>query len=390
MPSFPARTFRTWRPLLGALLISTHALSQAAAPITIGAAEALTGPAAQYGVPIRQGFDLAVAEINAAGGVQGHPLQLLVEDEQGKKDQAINVFKKFIFRDRVLMLFGPTLSNSMFAAGPIANAAHVVAFGTSNTATGITDIGPWIFRNSPMEQDVAPVTLAHAASHYQAHKVAFIYGNDDAFTRSAYDVFRMAAGKSGLAVVDTETYAKGDVDFKAQLTKIKGSAPDLVICPCLAEEGANILLQARSLGLRAPFVGGNGFNSPRLFEIAREAAEGTVVGSPWFDGAATPANRKFQDAFRARYQTPPNQFAAQAYDAMQIVAEALRHTTLSGRLEEDRQAVRDALAQVHIEGATGHFEFKRALPVKDQPGGWDAAQKPFIYLVKGGRFTLLP
>ena len=378
------------RLLALALMLFLPAASQAASPIVIGVAEALTGPASQYGVPIRQGFELAADEINGAGGVQGRQLSLLIEDEQGKKDQAIALYKRFIFRDRVLMLFGPTLSNSMFAAGPVANAAHVVAFGTSNTASGITDLGPWIFRNSPMEQDVAPVTLAHAVEHYKARRIAFLYGNDDAFTRSAYDVFRRAADAQKLEVTDSETFAKGDVDFKAQLTKLKASNPDLVICSCLAEEGANILLQSRSLGLRVPFVGGNGFNSPRLFEIAREAAEGTVVGSPWFDGSPTAANRKFLDAFAKRYHAPPNQFAAQAYDALHIVVEALHHVTLTENTDADRLALREALAQVRIEGATGHFEFKRAPGANGQPGGWDAAQKPFIYVVKGGRFTLLP
>jgi branched-chain amino acid transport system substrate-binding protein len=375
-------------PCLLALVFAPRA--HATAPLVIGVAEALTGPAAQYGVPIRQGFELAAEEINAAGGVQGRTLQLVIEDEQGRKDQAISVFKKFIFRDRALLLFGPTLSNSMFAAGPVANAAHVVAFGTSNTASGITAIGPWIFRNSPMEQDVAPVTLAHAVEHYHARKVAFIYGNDDAFTRSAYDVFRQAAERSHLEIVGAETYAKGDVDFKAQLTKIRAAGPDLMICPCLAEEGANILLQSRALGLRAPFVGGNGFNSPRLFEIAGEAAEGTVVGSPWFDGSGTPANQKFQDGFRRRYQSAPNQFAAQAYDALLIVAEALRHVAISDKLDQDRLALRDALTKVRLEGATGHFEFKPAVSAKGEAGGWDASQQPFIYVVKGGHFKLLP
>ena len=362
----------------------------AANPIVIGVAEALTGPAAQYGVPIRQGLELAADEINAAGGIQGRPLQLLIEDEQGKKDQAISLYKRFIFRDRALVLIGPTMSNSMFAEGPVANAAHVVAFGTSNTASGITDIGPWIFRNSPMEQDVAPITLAQAVKHYKAHRVAIIYGNDDAFTRSSYDVFRKAVDQQGLVLTDTETYAKGDVDFKAQLTKLKASRPDAVICPCLAEEAANIMLQSRALGIQAPFIGGNAFNSPRLFEIARDAAEGTVVGSPWFDGNPSPVNTRFLAGYRKRFESAPNQFAAQSYDALRIVAEALRHVTLSDKLETDRLALRDALAQVRLEGATGHFEFKHAVSASGQPAGWDAAQTPFIYLVKGGRFTVLP
>ena len=263
--------------LVGAL--AAAGLAQAA-DIKIGVAAALTGGAAQYGVAIRNGFQLAADEINAKGGVNGNKIQLVVEDEQGKKEEGINVFKKLIFQDKVLMVFGPTLSNSMFAAGPVANGAKTVVFGTSVTANGITDIGPYVFRNSVMESDVLPVTVATATKHYKLKQVAVIYGNDDAFTKSGYDVFKKVLEEQKLPVTTTETYVKGDVDFKAQLTKIKASNPDAVICSCLAEEAANIMLQARGLGIKVPFIGGNGFNSPKLFEISKLAGEGTFVGSP--------------------------------------------------------------------------------------------------------------
>ena len=118
-----------------------------AAQIKIGVAAALTGNAAQYGVPIRKGFELAVREINGSGGVGGTRLELVIEDEQGKKEEAINSFRKLIFQDKVLMLFGPTLSNSAQASDPVAQAAKTVVFGTSNTADGITSIGDYVFRN---------------------------------------------------------------------------------------------------------------------------------------------------------------------------------------------------------------------------------------------------
>jgi branched-chain amino acid transport system substrate-binding protein len=359
-----------------------------AGEIKVGVAEALTGGAAQYGVAIRSGLELAAEEINARGGVNGNTLKLVIEDEQGKKEEAINVYKKLIFQDKVLMIFGPTLSNSMFAAGPVANAAKVVAFGTSNTANGITDIGPYIFRNSVMESDVLPVTVASAAGHYRIKKVAVIYGNDDAFTKSGYDVFRKVLEDQNIPVTATETYVKGDVDFKAQLTKIKAGDPDAVVCSCLAEEAANIMLQARGLGMKAPFIGGNGFNSPKLFEISKEAGEGTFVGSPWANTNPAPANQHFVAAYRQKYGSDPNQFAAQAYDAMNIAAAALQAVRLSGNLEADRQALRDALPKVGIDGATGPFRFRPAAGKDGKPAGYDAEQKPFIYMIQGGKFTL--
>ena len=117
--------------LAGGFVYGGAALAQ----VKIGVAEALTGNAAQYGVPIRKGFELAVGEINGAGGgINGKKIELVIEDEQGKKEEAINVFRKLIFQDKVLMLFGPTLSNSAQASDPVAQAAKVVVFGTSNTA----------------------------------------------------------------------------------------------------------------------------------------------------------------------------------------------------------------------------------------------------------------
>jgi len=372
-------------PLMSALLCA--GLAQAA-DIKIGVAEALTGGAAQYGVAIRNGFQLAAEEINAKGGVNGNKIQLVIEDEQGKKEEGINVFKKLIFQDKVLMIFGPTLSNSMFAAGPVANAAKTVVFGTSVTANGITDIGPYVFRNSVMESDVLPVTVATATKHYNLKKVAVIYGNDDAFTKSGYDVFKKVLEDQKLPVTTTETYVKGDVDFKAQLTKIKGSNPDAVVCSCLAEEAANIMLQARGLGVKVPFIGGNGFNSPKLFEISKLAGEGTFVGSPWSNTNPAPANKAFVAAYVKKFNVEPNQFAAQGYDALHIAVAALKDVKLTGDVAADREALKAALPKATISGATGPFKFRPAKTKTGAPGGWDADQKPFIYLVKGGKFTL--
>ncbi|NQE47608.1 ABC transporter substrate-binding protein [Herbaspirillum rubrisubalbicans] len=382
--------FNTMLKTIPALLIGA-ALSQAAlaADIKLGVAEALTGPAAKYGVAIKNGFTLASEEINAKGGVNGDKLALVIEDEQGKKEEAINVFKKLIFQDKVLAVFGPTLSNSAFAADPIANASKVVVFGTSNTADGITAMGPFTFRNSVMEADVLPVTVKAAVKHFGIKKVAVIYGNDDAFTKSGYDVFKATLEQQKIPVTTTEAYAKGDVDFKAQLTKIKAGNPDAIVCSCLAEEAANIILQTRALGMKQPFIGGNGLNSPKLFEIAKDAGDNTLMGSPWSAENQTPANKAFIAAYKAKFGSDPDQFAAQAYDAMYIVADALKTVKLSGNLAKDRDALRAALPAVKIDGATGKFAFRAAPAVAGKQVGFDADQEAIVNIAKGGKFVLL-
>ncbi|WP_050467870.1 ABC transporter substrate-binding protein [Herbaspirillum chlorophenolicum] len=371
--------------LLGATL--SHGVM--AADIKLGVAEALTGPAAKYGVAIKNGFTLAAEEVNAKGGVNGSKLALVIEDEQGKKEEAINVFKKLIFQDKVLAVFGPTLSNSAFAADPIANAAKVVAFGTSNTADGITAMGPFTFRNSVMEADVLPVTVKAAVKHFDIKKVAVIYGNDDAFTKSGYDVFKATLEQQKIPTTTTEAYAKGDVDFKAQLTKIKAGNPDAIVCSCLAEEAANIILQTRALGMKQPFIGGNGLNSPKLFEIAKDAGDNTLMGSPWSSENLTPVNKAFIAAYKAKFGSDPDQFAAQAYDALYIMADALKNVKLTGNLANDRDAVRKALPSVKIEGATGKFAFRPAPAVAGKQVGFDADQEAIVNIAKGGKFVLL-
>lgn len=360
-----------------------------AADIKIGAAEALSGGAAQYGVSIRNGLQLAADEINAAGGVNGNKIVLVVEDEQGKKEEAINAFKKLIFQDKVLMIFGPTLSNSAQAADPIAQAAKTVVFGTSNTADGITSIGDYVFRNSVTEADVLPVTLKTAIKNAKIKNVAVLYGNDDVFTKSGYDNFKKALDDLKIPVTTTETFAKGDVDFKAQLTKIKASNPDAIVLSALLAEGAPIMVQARQLGLNVPVIGGNGMNSVKVFDLAKGAADNLWIGSPWSIENRTKENNSFIVAYTQKFKSAPDQFAAQSYDALHIAAEALKKVKLSGDLAADRAALRDALPGVKWTGATGAFQFTRANDKAGKPAGYDASQTPIVSVTKGGRYEIV-
>ncbi|CAN5583388.1 ABC transporter substrate-binding protein [soil metagenome] len=359
-----------------------------AADIKIGVAEALSGGAAQYGVSIRDGFALAADQINAAGGINGNKIVLVVEDEQGKKEEAINVFKKLIFQDNVLMVFGPTLSNSAQAADPIAQAAKIVAFGTSNTADGITSIGDYVFRNSVTEADVLPETIKMAVKKAGIKKVAVLYGNDDVFTKSGYDNFKKALEDLKIPVTTTETFAKGDVDFKAQLTKIKSSNPDAIVLSALLAEGAPIMVQARQLGLNVPIIGGNGMNSVKVFELAKDRSDNLYVGSPWSFQNDTPENSAFIKAYTAKYKNAPDQFAAQAYDALYVAAQALKTVKLSGNLPADRTALRDALPNAKWTGATGPFKFRRATDKSGKPAGYDADQVPIVSITKGTSFVI--
>jgi len=368
---------------IGASLLALSASSAHSADIAVGVAQALSGGAAQYGAAIRNGVQLAADEINAAGGINGDKIRLVVEDEQGKKEEAINVYKKLIFQDKVLMVLGPTLSNSAAAVNPIAQGSKMVNFGTSHTADGITAVGEYIFRNAMMEADVLPETIRVAVRKASIKKVAVLYGHDDVFTKSGYDNFKKALEDQKIPVVTTETFAKGDVDFKAQLTKIKSLNPDAIVLSALIAEGAPILVQARQLGINVPFIGGNGMNSTKVFELAKGASENLFIGSPWSSSNATPVNTKFIKAYTERFKVAPDQFAAQSYDAMYIAAQAFKEVKFTGNIATDRSALAAKLPSVKWEGATGPFEFRR---FKDK--GYDAQQTPIVSVTKGRAFVI--
>ena len=338
--------------LLAAALIAAPAFAQAQT-VPVGAIEILSGPAAAYGIAIKAGMELALDEINQKGVLGGQKITLTVEDSAGNKDQAINAARKLIGRDKVVAIIGPTLSNEMFAVGPVTNERKIPTLGTSTTATGITDIGPYIFRTSLPESDVIPVTLAKAMTR-GVKTIALMYANDDAFSKSGFDVMKAAAEKAGLNIVTIESFGSKDTDFSAQLTKIKGLKPDAVGISALVEPVSGVLLQARQLGFgkETLFVGGNGSNSPKLGAIAGAAADGLIVGSPWFIGKTTDGNPAFVEAFRAKYKVDPDQFAAQAYDAMKIMAIAIDKAGAA-----DPEKIAASLGKVQFSGVMGPFAF---------------------------------
>ncbi len=351
----------------------------AGADIPIGAIEILSGPAAAYGIAIRAGLELALGDVNAKGVLGGRKLKLTVLDSAGDKNQAINAARELIGRDNVISIIGPTLSTEMFAVGPVTNARKIPIIGTSTTAVGITDIGPYVFRTSLPEADVVPATLRYAMDH-GVKTIAFLYANDDVFAKSSYDVMLAAAKKAGLKILDSEAFGTHDTDFSAQLTKVKALKPDAVAVTALVEPTAGVMLQARALGFdsKTMFLGGNGANSPKLGQIAGKAADGLIVGSPWFIGKNDPLNDVFIAAFRKKYDRDPDQFAAQAFDTLKILAAAIDRAGAP-----DPTKVRDALLKTDFTGVMGPFTFT---PHRDPA----SAKGVVVLQMEGGQFRIAP
>jgi len=289
--------------------------------VTVGVIADVTGSAAVYGTMQKNAYDLATAD--AAAGIidaGGATLSFNVQDAASDGAQVVNLMQKFTTDGTTPLVLGPTLSGEAFKAFPLAKAANFPVIGTSTTAEGVTAIGPTVFRVSLAESQAIPPTVAKVQSIWHGKNVAIIYGDDNAFTKTDGALFQREFEKSGATVVDTETFHIGDKDFQAQLTRIASKKPDIIAIGGLFPEATKIIEQAGKLGIKAHMVGGNGLNSTAMYATAGPAAQGVVVGAAWFIGNKYTGNEAFVKRFKAKYGSLPDQFAAQAYAAAQVVA----------------------------------------------------------------------
>ncbi len=354
--------------------LSPPALAQRT--VKIGAALSMTGPAAVYGATQKAGILAAVDEVNRSGALKGVKLEAVVEDDASTKEQGIAVFQRFINKDKVAAIIGPTLSNTATAADPLAQAAGVPVVPVSNTAPkGITDIGDFIWRVSLTEGQVIPGALKRLHGKLGFKTAGLLYGNDDAFTQAGYNVMKAALEDQGIKVVGTQTFAKPDRDYNAQLTALKSLGAEVLLVSALAENAAGIVAQARQLGWNVPIMGGNGFNSPAFVKNAGPAAEGVYVGTAWNKVSTDPVNQAFLKLMQSK-GVDPDQFCAQAYTGVLVVAEAIKRTGKTGRAD-----IKAGFAQVKdLPTPLGKFSF---LPNRD------GSHEPSVQVVKNGKFEIV-
>lgn len=352
------------------------------AQISVGLGFGLSGSVAVYGQSQKQGVDLAVAEINANKYLgDGVTLVPVYEDGGADAQASISAFGKLV-DDKVVAIIGPTLSTQAFAADPVAAEAGIPVLGVSNTANGITNMNKddkldqFIFRDSLPEASVIPGTIAEATKLLGLKKVGVLYGNDDDFTMSGYQVFSQALKDNKVEVTREETFARGDVDFSPQLTNIIGDKPDAIVVSALIAEAVPIVTQARQLGFTGPIIGGNGFNSPTLFQQAGPAAEGVIVGAAWNIASTADLSVAFTKAYEDANKTSPDQFAAQAYTGMWLVATGIRCADSA-----DPAKIRDAMAAIKdFNTPLGNFSFDDTR---------NPVHQPVVQIVLQGKFAVL-
>ncbi len=370
---FPGRT-SLW--VIAALAAAAGGRASAET-VKIGAALSMTGPAAAYGAMQKAGIQAAVDEIDKGGQLKGTKLEAIVEDDASTKEQGLAVFQRLISRDRVSAIIGPTLSNTAYATDPLAQSAKTPVVAVSNTAPkGITDIGDHIWRVSLTEAQVIPGALKRLQATLKFKSAGVLYGNDDAFTQAGYNVMKAALEELKVTTVGTQTFAKPDRDYNAQLTALLAQKPDVLVVSALVENASGIVTQARQLGWKGAIFGGNGFNSPALIKNAGPAADGVYVGTAWDRTSTAPANQKFLEIMKAR-NVDPDQFAAQAYTGVLVVAEAIR---LQGGKGGRDDIVAGFKKVKDLATPLGPFRF---LPNRD------GNHAPALQVVKDGKFEIV-
>lgn len=346
-------------PLLVA--VAHPARAQGADTITtakIGAVYALSGTFAIYSPTIRNAIDMASADLNAKGGLQ---LQVLLEDDRSTKDDAINVYQKFIQRDNALLIMGPLTGGQVFAAAPLAQRAKVPVMLTSVATPGVTKVGDYVFRTSVESATIIPNTVKVAKDQLKIAKVAQIYTNDDQFSVGEFKAYEAALKASGISVATVETVRTGDVDFSPQLTKIKSLGVDAIVISSQGQESVGLMTQARKLGMdKVHFLGGNAFNSSGVVKEAAKAMEGALSATPWSVGMTHAKNIDFVKRYRDKFKSDPDWLAAQTYDALFIIKQALLDAKIgkADSVAAARTKLRDSLAAIRsYDGVLGKIEF---------------------------------
>ena len=324
----------------GLLTFSTPAMSAAAAgePVWFGVSGPLTGPNAQYGAQWQAGFDLALDQINAEGGINGHPLRYVFEDSQSDPRQAVTIAQKFVSDPRILIELGDFSSPASMAASPIYQRAGLVQLGFTNSHPDFTKGGDYIWSPSVSQADAQPL-IADLAVKQGFKRVAVLFQNTD-WGRASKDVFVKAATGRGEQVVATEGYQPTDKDFRATLVRVRDTHPDALVLISYYADGAQITRQARESGIRLPVVAASSVYSPKFLELGGDAVNGVTTNTSFFPGDPRPEVQRFVEGFKAKYHREPDAFNAFAYDAVFIAAYALRTGGTT------RQGVHDALPKL--------------------------------------------
>lgn len=362
-----------------ALAPAGRALAQepAGEPIFLGVSGPLTGPNAQYGAQWKQGFDLALDQINGSGGIKGRPLRYIFEDTQSDPKQTVAVAQKFVADKRIVAELGDFSSPASMAASPIYQRAGLLQFGLTNSHPDFTKTGDFIWSNSVSQAEEQPLNAAFAVKRLGFKRIAILHLNTD-WGRTSKDHFAAAAKTLGAEIVATEGYLPEEKDFRSTLVRVRDANPNGIFLESYYADAALIARQARQTGLTVPIAAASSIYSPKFVELGGDAAEGVFTSSRFFPEDPRPEVQAFVSAFKAKYGKEPDAFNSYAYDTMILFGQVLREAP-----NLDRKTIRDTLAKVKDVPSVVYGKATFDTDTRRVRGARSAE-----LVVKGGRFTL--
>jgi len=323
--------------------------------VRIGVFMSTTGTTANFGISSVNGIKMAADEINAAGGINGKQVELLVQDDRSDASEAATIVTKFVTQDQVNAVIGEVASSRSIAAAPIAQNAKIPMLTPSSTNPEVTKKGDFIFRSCFIDPYQGAAIAQFAAKTLGAKSAAIMVDRKNDYSTGLEKVISEVFTKFGGKIVATQSYQEGDQDFNAQLTSLKGSNPEVIFVPGYYNDVGLIAKQARDKGITVPLIGGDGWDSEQLYKIGGTALNGSYFTNHYSPFDTAPNVVKFVNDYKKRYNSTPDALAATAYDAANIMFDAIKRSkSLSGT------DIRDALQATNaFPGVTGTVTFNQ-------------------------------
>ncbi|MGA1874724.1 MAG: ABC transporter substrate-binding protein [bacterium] len=352
---------------LGIGLLIQSGCTQQGNVIKIGGVGPVTGGAATYGVSTRNACTMAIEEMNQKGGLEvggkKYRLELIFEDDEGRPESAAHAYRKLVDQNGVQAIIGTVMSKCSLAGAPIAQESEVPMISTASTNPQVTLVGDYIFRACFIDPFQGTIMANFAFNNLGKRRAAVLFDNGNDYNKGLAEFFKIRFEELGGQVVAYEAFTDEDKtqDFNAQLTKIKAAQPDILFLPNYYSSVALIAMQARSMGITVPLIGGDGWDSPQLMVLGKEAVEGAFFSTHFSKDDPSPEVQKFVTLYSERYHQTPDALAALAYDACLILFEALK---MSRSIEGP--AIRDALKNIKdFQAVSGKISFdEQRNPIK--------------------------
>ncbi len=370
--------------LVASLVIASCGPAGASNTIPIGGIGELTGDIPAVGASFKNAAEMAIAEVNDAGGLEvggkKYTLKFFLEDNAGKADQSSSAAQKLITQNNVVAIVGPNASRYAIPASEIAESSKVLFITpwSTNPNTTLTKDGTpkqYVFRACFIDPFQGRVVAKFALDQLKVTKAAVLYDVASDYNKGIAEFFKSTFEENGGQVVAFETYTTGDKDFTAQLTKIKEAGPEVIFLPNYYNEVPLQVQQAHRLGIDVPFLGSDSWGSADLVKLCGTECEGYYFSTHYAPDAATPTATKFINNYKTKYGSTPDDVAALTYDAFGLLFQAIKS---AGKV--DRQAIRDAMAKIsNFDGVTGTMQFKE--------GSGDPIKSAVILQVKGDKFV---